>query len=152
MPHGSPFESKMHARDADARVVALGDESREEVELAVGPARGRGIQDAADLVRVTRFWIDHQIQRAHVEAAHDCFPGDTICTLPSPRHAITVWITRAVSHGSRTRMLSHAGLLRRVVVTAGEDGVTGEEHLRARGCRVDRAVWRCRRPCRCPVW
>ena len=44
-------------------------------------------------------------QRAHVEGAHDCFPGDVICLFIA-KQAITVWMTRAVSQGSRTRMLS----------------------------------------------
>src|ERR1019366_5644707 len=97
---------KEDLQDANARVVTGGDDSREEVELAVGPARGRGGGDAAHFVRVARFGFNDQGQRLHRERWHYVLPGDLICVEPSPRQAMTVWMTRAVSLVSRTCMES----------------------------------------------
>jgi hypothetical protein len=44
---------ELHASNADARIISLCDQPREEIELAVWTARGRRIQDALDLMGIS---------------------------------------------------------------------------------------------------
>ena len=59
-----------YAGDADARIVALCDEAREQVKLAIRAANSSGIQDTFNLLRIARFRLHHQPQALQLKAIH----------------------------------------------------------------------------------
>ena len=94
-------------RHADARVVAPGDEPREEVELSVRAADDGRVEDALGLLGIRRLGSHDGPQPAHLESAHDPSTGGTASVSPlPPRHAMIVSITSLVSSGPRTGMQS----------------------------------------------
>ena len=54
---------EFYAGDADARIIALGDEPRKQVKLAIRATSGSRIQDAFDLLRIARLRL-HQHSQA----------------------------------------------------------------------------------------
>jgi hypothetical protein len=78
-----------HFQDSNTRVIVLGNNSGEEVELAVWSASGRGIEDATHFVGVARLGFNDQVEPLHLER-HYAVLGDLICVLSSPKQAMTV--------------------------------------------------------------
>ena len=61
---------ELHSCDADARVIPLRDQTREEVKLTIRAANPGRVQDPFDLQRIARLGLHHHPKPLHLKSSH----------------------------------------------------------------------------------